>query len=67
MELEGGVVADNQMVDRNYNVKPTRLAWGAEIKKEEVKYLLAPAVTVHNVTALEMPVHQFSLLFGAES
>lgn len=51
----------------NYNVKPTRLAWGAEIKKEEVKYLLAPAVTVHNVTALEIPVHQFSLLFGAES
>lgn len=41
--------------------------WGAEIKKEEVKYLLAPAVTVHNVTALEIPVHQFSLLFGAES
>lgn len=40
---------------------------GCRIKKEEVKYLLAPAVTVHNVTALEIPVHQFSLLFGAES
>lgn len=55
------------MVDWNYNVKPTRLAWDAEIKKEEVKYLLAPAVTVHKVTALEIPVHQFSLLFGTES